>query len=143
MDASVVLKLVRRRSGLSLRSLAQRAGTSHATLSSYEAGRVVPSVGTLDRIVTAAGFDLQVSLESRIDGPGTGDDLKCAGPGAHGDRAAGRNGPDDTEGPDSGRAARGQELVEVLELAAMFPARHTSTLEAPIFGRTRVVVSSN
>jgi len=35
-------------------------------------------------------------------------------------------------GPD--RAARGRELVEVLELAAMFPARHAATLEFPRFG---------
>ncbi|HTO01026.1 MAG TPA: helix-turn-helix transcriptional regulator [Microthrixaceae bacterium] len=110
MDASGVLKLVRQRSGLSLRSLARRAGTSHATLSAYEAARVVPSVETLDRIVNAAGFDLQVSLEPKVDEL-TGSRLR-------------------------GREARGLELVEVLELAGMFPARHSPTLEAPIFGRT-------
>ncbi len=33
--------------------------------------------------------------------------------------------------PDS----RGRELVEVLELAAMFPARHERYLRAPVFGR--------
>ena len=38
----------------------------------------------------------------------------------------------DVGGPD--RAARGRELVEVLELAAMFPARHAPTLEFPRFG---------
>ena len=31
-------------------------------------------------------------------------------------------------------AARGRELAEVLELAAVFPARHTRTLTAPKFG---------
>ena len=31
-------------------------------------------------------------------------------------------------------AARGRELVEVLELAAQFPARHTPTLDMPAFG---------
>lgn len=135
--ASEVLKLVRRRSGLSLRSLAQRAGTSHATLSSYEAGRVVPSVETLDRIVTAAGFDLKVSLESRIDGPERYDSLSVATVGTEGARA------EAPKASDSGRAARGRELVEVLELAAMFPARHAPTLEAPIFGRNRVRAGSN
>ena len=36
------------------------------------------------------------------------------------------------------RAARGRELVEVLELAAQFPGRHAAALEFPRFGR-RVV----
>ena len=31
-------------------------------------------------------------------------------------------------------AARGAELVEVLRLAAQFPARHSPTLDAPKFG---------
>lgn len=30
---------------------------------------------------------------------------------------------------------RGQELLEVLELAAEFPARHHPTLRCPVFGR--------
>src|SRR6185436_5861983 len=39
----------------------------------------------------------------------------------------------DVGGPD--RGARGRELVEVLELAALFPARHAATLDFPRFGR--------
>jgi len=31
-------------------------------------------------------------------------------------------------------AARGRELIEVLELAAMFPARVAPTLDGPVFG---------
>lgn len=31
--------------------------------------------------------------------------------------------------------ARGHELIEVLELASMFPAHHDPVLRAPIFGR--------
>ena len=42
-------------------------------------------------------------------------------------------------GPD--RAARGRELVEVLDLAAQFPARHASTLEFPAFPGARALVS--
>jgi len=30
---------------------------------------------------------------------------------------------------------RGRELLEVLELAAQFPARHARALRAPVFGR--------
>ena len=33
------------------------------------------------------------------------------------------------------RAARGRELVEVLDLAAQFPARHAATLNFPVFPR--------
>jgi transcriptional regulator with XRE-family HTH domain len=65
MDAATVLRDARTGAGLSLRALAARAGTSHATLSAYEAGRVVPSVETLDRIVRAAGFSLDGELHRR------------------------------------------------------------------------------
>lgn len=37
-------------------------------------------------------------------------------------------------GPD--REARGRELVEVLELAALFPARHSRALRFPRFARS-------
>ena len=102
VEAAATLRLARIRSGLSLRALARRAGTSHATISAYESGRVTPAVDTLDRIVRAAGFTIVPSLETRVE-------------------------PSDP-------AARGRELVEVLDLAAQFPARHEPTLVAPIFG---------
>ena len=35
------------------------------------------------------------------------------------------------------RSTRGGELLEVLELAAHFPARHASKLTYPIFGKPR------
>ncbi len=108
MDAGDCIRRARARSGLSLRLLAERAGTSHSTLSAYESGAKVPSVVTLERILRAAGFALDLSLEPRVGGPD----------------------------PD----ARGRELVEVLELAAMFPARHDQQLRAPIFGRAPAVV---
>lgn len=58
MDAARLLRTVRTRSGLTLRELADRAGTSNATLSAYESGRVRPRVDTLARIVEAAGWRL-------------------------------------------------------------------------------------
>ena len=103
MDAALTLRRTRRRSGLSLRALAERAGTSHSTLSAYESGRKVPTVETLDRIVRAAGFELGVELTPAVGG--------------------------------ADRAARGRELVEVLELAAQFPARHAPELDFPAFPR--------
>lgn len=58
MDAARLLRTVRARSGLTLRELAVRAGTSNATLSAYEAGRVRPRIDTLARIVEASGWRL-------------------------------------------------------------------------------------
>jgi transcriptional regulator with XRE-family HTH domain len=102
MNAAATLRETRRRAGLTLRALAARAGTSHATLSAYEHGHKVPTVDTLSRIVQAAGMELLVEARPRVGGP-------------------------DLEG-------RGQELVEVLELAAQFPARHQRSLPYPRFG---------
>jgi transcriptional regulator with XRE-family HTH domain len=58
----VLLQEARRRSGLSRRKLAHRGGTSASTLSAYESGASVPSVATLERLLRAAGFDVEVNL---------------------------------------------------------------------------------
>ncbi len=104
MDAARLIRMARRRAGLSLRELARRARTSHSTLAAYERGRKTPNVDTLDRILTACGFHVNVTLEAR---------------------------PADVA---VDPVARGRELVEVLDLAEMFPARHSPTLTAPKFG---------
>ena len=103
MDAAVTIRQVRARAGLSLRTLAARADTSHSTVSAYEAHRKVPNVDTLDRIVRAAGYELAVDLVPTVGG--------------------------------RDREARGRELVEALELAAQFPARHSKDLKFPRFGQ--------
>jgi transcriptional regulator with XRE-family HTH domain len=59
--------MARRAAGLTLRELAERADTSHATIAAYEAGRKTPRVDTLDRIVRAAGFGADIDLERRPD----------------------------------------------------------------------------
>ena len=104
MDAARLIRTARRRAGLTLRELAERAHTSHSTLAAYDQARKTPNVDTLDRILTACGFRVDVSLAPR---PAE----VAADP-----------------------VARGRELVEVLELAEMFPARHARTLDAPPFG---------
>ena len=101
MNTATLLRRARARSGLTLRQLAVRAGTSHATLSAYEAGRVHPSMQTAERVVRAAGFGLAVEL------------LPLVG---------------------HGRDERGDELLQVLDLAAQFPARHARRLPYPRFG---------
>jgi transcriptional regulator with XRE-family HTH domain len=105
MDAASMIRTARQRAGLTLRELGERAQTSHSTLSAYESGRTTPNVDTLDRVLRAAGFSADVSLQQRI---GTGREE---------------------------RVARGRELLEVLELAEMFPARHDAALTFPKFGR--------
>ena len=101
MDAARTLRRARLDAGLSLRALAARAGTSHATLAAYEAGRAVPRIDTLDRVLRAAGYATDIEVEWR---------------------------PDATEAE---RRAKGEELRQALELAAMFPARHARRLRVP------------
>jgi len=62
MNAALIISTARKRSGLSLRELAVRAGTSHATLSAYEHGRVDPTTGVLTRILGAAGQSIESTL---------------------------------------------------------------------------------
>ena len=103
VDAALTLQRARLGAGLSLRGLAERAGTSHATLAAYEAGRAVPRVDTLDRILRAAGYATDIEIGRRADATA------------------------------AERRAKGQELLDALELAAMFPARHSRRLRFPRF----------
>jgi transcriptional regulator with XRE-family HTH domain len=68
--AATALRAARRRSGLGLRELARRAGTSHATLRAYEQGDKDPRVDTIERIARAAGFALELDLATRPDPEG-------------------------------------------------------------------------
>ena len=73
-----MIRTARGRSNLSLRALAARAGTSHATLSAYESGRVDPTTAVLSRIVAAAGCSLEATLlgsPSDLGGMPRGDEL--------------------------------------------------------------------
>ena len=101
VNAASLLQRARANSGLSLRHLAERAGTSHSTISAYEAGHVNPSMHTVERIIRAAGFGLTIDLVPIVDNA------------AHN---------------------RGNELLQVLELAAQFPVRHSPDLRFPRFG---------
>ena len=69
VDVAALLRWARTESGLSLRALAERAGTSHSTLAAYEGGRKVPSIATLERLLRSAGFRLQVEVEPSVGGP--------------------------------------------------------------------------
>ncbi|MEZ5550927.1 MAG: helix-turn-helix transcriptional regulator [Pseudomonadales bacterium] len=78
-STAALLAQARAEAGLSLRDLARRASTSHATLSAYERGRKVPSVVTYIRILEACGNAVDVQLQPRIrekDGIPRGDELE-------------------------------------------------------------------
>ena len=61
MEPGALIAAARRRSGLTQAELARRAGTSQPVISAYEHGRRDPSVGTLARLIAAAGERLQIS----------------------------------------------------------------------------------
>jgi transcriptional regulator with XRE-family HTH domain len=65
-QAATTLRHARFVAGLSLRELARRAGTSHATLRAYEHGSKTPGLDTLARILDACGFDVDLALTRRI-----------------------------------------------------------------------------
>ncbi|WP_375478704.1 helix-turn-helix domain-containing protein [uncultured Jatrophihabitans sp.] len=58
MAGAELLARVRRGSGLSQDELARRAGTSRTAVSAYEHGRKSPALETVDRLVSAAGYEL-------------------------------------------------------------------------------------
>ena len=97
MDAATLLREARLAAGFSQAELAERSGTSQATLSDYERARKVPSAATLERILAATGRRLSSVPASRP-----------------------------VRSPGGARLARaGRALVEVLELAAELPTDHS------------------
>ncbi|MEZ4416172.1 MAG: helix-turn-helix domain-containing protein [Gemmatimonadota bacterium] len=57
-----LLKEARRRSGLSQRALAERAGTAQSVVARIEAGTASPRVTTLEHLLGAAGQELEIHL---------------------------------------------------------------------------------
>ncbi|MDQ6746689.1 MAG: helix-turn-helix domain-containing protein [Candidatus Dormibacteraeota bacterium] len=57
-----LLRDARRRAGISQRELARRAGTSQAVISAYENALREPGVTQLQKVISAAGFDLRLTL---------------------------------------------------------------------------------
>lgn len=106
MDTAKALRDARRRARLTQAELAERSGTSQATISAYESGSKRPSVETLARLLDEMGSRLVVE------------------PGAA---------PASSRAPrEPARAAR--TLLDVLELAAQLPTRHDPELRFPRLG---------
>lgn len=72
MNVTTMLKRLRHDAGLTQAQLASRAGTSQAAVARYEKGTVSPSVATLERLVGAAGAELELGTHrvSAADGSG-------------------------------------------------------------------------
>jgi transcriptional regulator with XRE-family HTH domain len=103
MEAGVALRDARIAAGLSQAALAERVGTSQATISAYENGTKQPSVATLSRLLAATGFRLAVARTTQpVLEPSAGQ-LK--------------------------RTAR--TLADVLALAEALPVRHRPALTYP------------
>lgn len=62
VDAGVLVRTARQRAGLGQRELGVRAGVPQSAVSAYESGRTQPSMPVLERLVAAAGFELEVQL---------------------------------------------------------------------------------
>lgn len=105
-----MIREARLRADLTQAQLAERSGTSQATLSAYEAGRKVPSAETLGRVLAASGARLSSTPASRPTLTPGGVKLE---------RLAGT-------------------LVEVIELAAELPTRHARRLRYPRLPHTPV-----
>ena len=63
--AAKLLADSRLRAGLTQRALAKRASTAQSVVARIELGQTIPSLATLDRLVDAAGFDLELALEPK------------------------------------------------------------------------------
>jgi len=76
---ATTLARARRQAGLSLRELAARAGTSHATILAYERGTKMPGTATFLRLLDACGYGVEIRLDRRIrerDGLARGEELE-------------------------------------------------------------------
>jgi transcriptional regulator with XRE-family HTH domain len=67
-DAGALLKVVRRRHGVSQKSLAMRASTTQSAISRIERGRVSPTIETLKELIYLLGEDLVIDARPRDSG---------------------------------------------------------------------------
>ncbi|MDR0416262.1 MAG: helix-turn-helix domain-containing protein [Propionibacteriaceae bacterium] len=65
VSAPALIKEARQRAGLTQRALAGRAGVAQPVVSAYENGRRRPSLQVLERLVSAAGFALDIGLAAQ------------------------------------------------------------------------------
>ncbi len=66
--AGALLRTARGHSGLTQRELARRARTSQSVIARIEKDSVSPSWRTLERLISLAGFELQVTINPKLRG---------------------------------------------------------------------------
>ena len=59
MQAARILKMARKRAGLTQRQLAERSGIKQPAIARIESQRVIPRTDTLNRLLAACGVDLE------------------------------------------------------------------------------------
>lgn len=65
MDIASIISDARARAGLTQQELAKRAGTAQSAIARIERGHARPGLETAQRLVAAAGFDLNITLSPR------------------------------------------------------------------------------
>ncbi|MEO5590249.1 MAG: helix-turn-helix transcriptional regulator, partial [Gemmatimonadaceae bacterium] len=63
--AAVLIRDARARASLTQRTLAERASTSQSVVARIENGQSTPSVETVEKLLSAAGFTLRMELVPR------------------------------------------------------------------------------
>ena len=61
--AAGLVRTARARAGLTQAALAGLTGVTQQAISAYETGRKEPTLPTLQRMITAAGFEMRIRLE--------------------------------------------------------------------------------
>ena len=102
MDIGAMIEQARREAGLTQSELAERSGTSQATISAYESGHKDPSSATLVRLLAATGHRLDLTAGAVVRSPGKKE-----------------------------LDRRGRILEQVIELAEALPVRHAKQLAYP------------
>jgi transcriptional regulator with XRE-family HTH domain len=65
MDVAGLIRHARMESTLTQSELARLSGTSQPTLAAYEAGRALPRLDTLERLLECSGHDLVISIRPK------------------------------------------------------------------------------
>ena len=65
MDFGRLIKELRVKSGISQRELGERVGTTQSAIARLEAGGVVPTLGTLQKLAEALDRDLQLYVKAK------------------------------------------------------------------------------
>ena len=60
-----IIQRARTQAQLSQRDLASRAQTTQSVIARIEGGRTSPTVDTVERLITAAGFDISIEITPR------------------------------------------------------------------------------